>query len=1068
MARGKWKRQPCKGTPEDVRQHVTSCKTADCACQSAGHRLPSLQEKCQLISPEVLEALQEAPAETLAKAQDLLGVSWLNYEFQGEPQRMLLGCSVCSGDKGVQFTTQQAAAANKLSRHGSGPEHVRNVCKLLGYEVPTKETAAVRWPGAEVVLQVFRQLQGDTTDRFVEGVSAEKKTSRIEWCIVEATREQWRESLRNAVSICLLRDERHKRVLLRFRAVDKTLQVTNGVLGQLKGDYSSTALGLTAATLRVIREFATPGLARPGMKGEELQLEVDESLVQHIRECVLSTTIDAAGNEVAAVQDSAAPLEVHCQHLAEGETLFPNHKLIVRDRAHGTRRVLERPWRADPFLDAVMTSLITGSSSVTQLIEHSFDFKQWFSEASKASMTRAVATPFRNLRSALHRYESLVTPLSRFVLDLEAVLAVATRMVGERAGTNAAHCAEAFLDAMDSEVLLTAALLADAGDEALQLIRWMDQDENVVDAARANIQVKKFLDSIRLLFNEGRVLAIKGHTQCMLTWLSSPHVLAYNSKVKALGGPTACPVRLQQACLRRLQVWAALAEETVKAEFPEFEAVAAMRVLNVCDPWPSLDALSSSDSENIPPDACTDLERLAQSFDCNFAALKVEWMDFRGRARWHAVKSGCTNICAWKKAIDESQEQCWERRETAARHPCQHLNVVLCGYASTCISDSALERSFSQAAAKIPASARHLHPQKESLRMSFLALKEDDVRSRMEVVANLWKQHFGSSRQGAFDRIDQGRAKPTKAATEDRECYREFIKARRKNVAEVVQKNAPAESASVCDGDAWLESHQKELEFNRDKRKKRKFEALFAGALLEDEMDLTFLHDAAEVKATTQKNRRARQRKEQRLQSDMTAGKVPSVADMRDCHVYMLDRDRTPAVDNLAIGLGWTWAADPCSAQICLTDLSGVHSDGVPTSAIWAAAMQGAWVMSPAWALGGDYTGPALKFLPPLRTKRFLWISPDLAESAVAVCDVLRRCASTAGSKWIVVNDLEAWLEKKQDLTQKSNAAAAIAAVTTEEASMYSDVPHVFDLSGFFQFVCRLDKQKSRLALGLL
>ena len=298
MARGKWNRQPCQGTPEDVRQHVSSCKTADCACHSAGHRLPSLQETCQLISPQVLEALGEAPAETLEKAQDLLGKSWLTYEFQGEPQRMLLGCSVCSGDKGVQFTTQEAAAANKLSRHGSGPEHVRNVCKLLDYQVPTKETAAVRWPGAEVVLQVFRQLHRDTTDRFVEGVSAEKKTSRIEWCIVEAACEQWRESLRNAVAICLLRDERHKRVLLRFRAVDKTLQVTNGVLGQLKGDYSSTAFGLTAATLRVIREFATPGLARPGMKEEEL--EVDESLVQHIRECVLSTTIDAAGNEVAA------------------------------------------------------------------------------------------------------------------------------------------------------------------------------------------------------------------------------------------------------------------------------------------------------------------------------------------------------------------------------------------------------------------------------------------------------------------------------------------------------------------------------------------------------------------------------------------------------------------------------------------------------------------------------------------------------------------------------------------------------------------------------------------------
>ena len=63
---------------------------------------------------------------------------------------MLLGCSVCSGDKGVQFTTQQAAAANKLSRHGSGPEHVRNVCKLLGYEVPHQRNScsAMAWGGS--------------------------------------------------------------------------------------------------------------------------------------------------------------------------------------------------------------------------------------------------------------------------------------------------------------------------------------------------------------------------------------------------------------------------------------------------------------------------------------------------------------------------------------------------------------------------------------------------------------------------------------------------------------------------------------------------------------------------------------------------------------------------------------------------------------------------------------------------------------------------------------------------------------------------------------------------------
>ena len=60
-----------------------------------------------------------------------------------------------------------------------------------------------------------------------------------------------------------------------------------------------------------------------------------------------------------------------------------------------------------------------------------------------------------NMRAALHRYESLVTPLPRLVLDIDAVMGVAVRICEERAGNRAAHCAPQFLKALNPEMVLT-------------------------------------------------------------------------------------------------------------------------------------------------------------------------------------------------------------------------------------------------------------------------------------------------------------------------------------------------------------------------------------------------------------------------------------------------------------------------------------------------------------------------------------------------------------------------------------------------------------------------------------
>lgn len=65
-------------------------------------------------------------------------------------------------------------------------------------------------------------------------------------------------------------------------------------------------------------------------------------------------------------------------------------------------------------------------------------------------------------------------------------------------------------------------MLADAGDEAVQLIRVFDADE--VDSAQANRAAATFVGNIVELFVNEKVLTVSGHTKFILEWLSETHV----------------------------------------------------------------------------------------------------------------------------------------------------------------------------------------------------------------------------------------------------------------------------------------------------------------------------------------------------------------------------------------------------------------------------------------------------------------------------------------------------------------------------------------------------------------
>ena len=115
--------------------------------------------------------------------------------------------------------------------------------------------------------------------------------------------------------------------------------------------------------------------------------------------------------------------------------ILPNLKVVLRDRAHATRRLAKRGWWADEYLKERLLLAIYARSSITSLIQNSATFQEWFANAvSWLEQGPVVSERIRNLRLARQRFDSTQKPLGRFVLFMPAVLDVALKIASLRTG----------------------------------------------------------------------------------------------------------------------------------------------------------------------------------------------------------------------------------------------------------------------------------------------------------------------------------------------------------------------------------------------------------------------------------------------------------------------------------------------------------------------------------------------------------------------------------------------------------------------------------------------------------
>ena len=102
-----------------------------------------------------------------------------------------------------------------------------------------------------------------------------------------------------ACTINLLRDERHKRLQIRFRAAGPvTGEIMCGWFGIDKTHESNTAIQITEATRKQITHFNTRDYDPP-KPHNEIEGVFGQDLFNHILQTCEAITVDSAGAEIA-------------------------------------------------------------------------------------------------------------------------------------------------------------------------------------------------------------------------------------------------------------------------------------------------------------------------------------------------------------------------------------------------------------------------------------------------------------------------------------------------------------------------------------------------------------------------------------------------------------------------------------------------------------------------------------------------------------------------------------------------------------------------------------------------
>ena len=646
-------------------------------------------------------------------------------------------------------------------------------------------------------------------------------------------------------------------------------------------------------------------------------------------------------------------------------------------------RILSRTFKTDPYLEDIEQKWVLGKKSMVALIDRSNLFSKVFANYVEKDLRpdgNDVIDHAVNMGLAKHRFDSMTKPLGRLVRHIGAVIATALHIVNDRKGKDEGVAATSWLSRLTEEGFLQAAMMADASDETIMLIRICDTE--LADTADLPFEVAGFMDRVRFLFGvRGGCTTVAGYTSYALQVLGNVrrfHVADQHKSFGCMGGISQDVIG---RALGRMRNWLAVIESVVAAEFPSFDVLSSFGIFNL-----------DTDSKQLrwDPDA-SHFDRLARTFKVDPHQLAVQYQCFRPLAV-ERMRAGCASSgVAWQQAVMQTQRRHAQRE----RHPCDALLPVLIAQRTFIASTSGVEQGFAKALQAVSPQQRKLSAAMEQDLVKIVVDRSpDEEPAVLQNAQKVWEALHGKPRASPVaPRCHKGMTSPHTAKTGTEVG---FLRARRTSVGKALAAlNDGPEGPSPA---ALTDKQEKEVEFQRDKLEKRKFDAFAAGLLIDNEMPDEFRAKAMEhltkqqktdVKATRERARRTVLSKGgTRFSDDWFRGK--------SVHINIVGVELDIRRAALAKGM--------CTTSVLSEAQCFVVSDPTPqmldAETRWAAVLLGGYVCVPSVLSSGQ--GAVIKFKAALHLNREVWVSPNFEAKHGDIAAVLRSCLAACGrgSKW--------------------------------------------------------------------
>ena len=689
-----------------------------------------------------------------------------------------------------------------------------------------------------------------------------------------------------------------------------------------------------------------------------------------------------------------------------------------------------------------MTDTVLGKKSVVQIIWNSHVFKEWFQNNCKHVETYdGQGNQVKNLKASKHRFESFQKPLGRLLLWLPAVIWTMHQITTEREGTTEATTMLQWVKHLSAEKLLMLAMMADASDEGLCLIRQVDDEST--DIASLQSLVVCFLERTEMLFEQGGCLQVMGYTRHIVSILEGDcglHALV-GEHVLALKAPSQVVI---SRCLERMRCWRKLACAVIQAEFPDCYLLSSFAVFDVnnCD-----------GNRNLSTTTETQIQRLAKAFKVDLHHLRAQVEQLRPVVASIARQLGCGNNVAWKQALDKTQ------RTTSSRnnYPMDSLLPVLQRYMAWTSSSSGVEQNFSKAErARIDRT-----PASETAKaINLTPILNSRPEERTQVCARaqeIYAATFGSVRlQRHSVRVDKG-IKRKRRSVHGSEA--DWLRRRRLAV-----KDATKDRPGVSDGtlrmqgtiitndddkrpSQWCERHEKELQHQLRKKVSRQVEALRDGVLL--------LHEEGEV--TRLLDNTVKKEKEADLRHLQRARRVHRKLGMLHRHLDWLQLktlktwcvpSRASSIAQKLATKGVNTTLDKMEARLFVVDNLDQPGERVQ----WLVALHGGWLVTVSQVLEGK--GAFVKYMRAVSRRRLVYMTSDFCQQHPQIAKIVGAACSSSGTKWRLLHTREEYMKHR---THKD----AVALVCSHEARETRLPGKLRTKGSFLDAVMKIDQSSS-------